>query len=542
MLYRYRIRSLIHLGVAMLAVIVVTLAAASVFGMLKFRKLTRDIRQRATELPLAAELSNEVSQLRATLWQCHSQSPHSGQLVPQFAEQFLPRQLFRENLRGVAIALDQYHVQLTSPAEGDARLVDTTGEQGLVRKMQESLRRIGQLVGKADWDLGQRQLQGALEDELEDLQLAANSIPALLKERMDLFASQARTEYHLLIWLATATGCVGLGLLVGTAWMFNGNILRPLRQLIGGARRVAAGEHSFRIELRGSPEMREVARAFNHMTATFEQINEDLAEKVKQRTREVIRSEQLASVGLLAAGVAHEINNPLASIAWSAEALDARLDELLPAVDSAAAPDEVAKREGVRKYLRRIQDEAFRCKKITCGLLDFSRLGDSRKVSADLREIVVSVIDMVRPLGRYAERTIELVAPRAVRCEVHPQEFRQVVLNLLTNGLDSLGEGGTVRLKLSELAGEAVLEVVDEGCGMTPEVMQNLFEPFFTRRRDGQGTGLGLSITWRIVDEHGGQIHVHSDGPGRGSRFEVCLPLKQHVRESSEKPRLRAAA
>jgi signal transduction histidine kinase len=108
---------------------------------------------------------------------------------------------------------------------------------------------------------------------------------------------------------------------------------------------------------------------------------------------------------------------------------------------------------------------------------------------------------------------------------VNPQEIKQVVLNLITNGLDSLDPGGTLTIELRAADGQAEILFTDNGCGMTEEVLEHLFEPFFTRRRGGQGTGLGLSIVHRIISDHGGQIDAASRGPGQGSQFRVALPL-----------------
>jgi len=111
-----------------------------------------------------------------------------------------------------------------------------------------------------------------------------------------------------------------------------------------------------------------------------------------------------------------------------------------------------------------------------------------------------------------------------------------VALNLITNALSSVDEGGTVEINLTAENGQAVLRVTDDGCGMTQEIKQHLFEPFFTRRRDGQGTGLGLSITYQIIQEHGGDIEPSSEGPGKGSTFVVRLPLlKPNERKHEEK-------
>ena len=111
----------------------------------------------------------------------------------------------------------------------------------------------------------------------------------------------------------------------------------------------------------------------------------------------------------------------------------------------------------------------------------------------------------------------------------------QVVLNLITNGLDASSPGGTLKIGLKTVGNEAELVFEDNGCGMNAEVLKHLFEPFFTRKRDGQGTGLGLSITYRIVADHGGHIDVHSDGPGKGSRFRVTLPLRASSSDAPHK-------
>jgi signal transduction histidine kinase len=232
----------------------------------------------------------------------------------------------------------------------------------------------------------------------------------------------------------------------------------------------------------------------------------------------------MASLGLLAAGVAHEINNPLTSVAGCAEALEMRLHDIIQQDDD--LPDEQHNPEilVLRKYLRRIQDEAFRCKEITDRLLDFSRLGDSQRQATNLCELVEGVIAMVGHLGRYRQKQIRFECDQSVVANVNPQEIKQVVLNLITNALDSLEPGGEVYVVLRSTPTAAELEVCDDGCGMTDEVMQHLFEPFYTRRRDGQGTGLGLSIAYGIIQDHGGEIVPSSEGPGCGSRFLVTLP------------------
>ncbi len=134
---------------------------------------------------------------------------------------------------------------------------------------------------------------------------------------------------------------------------------------------------------------------------------------------------------------------------------------------------------------------------------------------------------MVRHLGKYQNRNLEFAEGEPVIAPVNAQEIKQVVLNLVTNALDSLDAGGTLTIQLTRKPDFAEMIFTDNGCGMNQEVLKHLFEPFFTRRRNGQGTGLGLSIVYRIVSEHGGQIEATSAGPGRGSQFLVTFPLTE---------------
>jgi signal transduction histidine kinase len=289
---------------------------------------------------------------------------------------------------------------------------------------------------------------------------------------------------------------------------------------------VAAGNFSHRIKLDSNDEMAELAASLNDMTSRFQAIRDDLDHQVQMRTKQVVRSEQLASVGFLAAGVSHEINNPLASIAMCAESLESRLAEI--------APGDSEQSELVRRYLRMIQTEAFRCKEITAKLLDFSRLGDVQHQPTDLCELIQGVIDMVRHLGKYSQKQIRFSPGRPVVAQVNGQEIKQVVLNMITNGLDAVDPGGMLTIDLSAAGQFADLTFADNGCGMTQEVLDHLFEPFFTRKRGGQGTGLGLSIVYRIVTEHGGQIEATSAGPNQGSQLRITLPLAESNADSQK--------
>jgi two-component system, NtrC family, sensor kinase len=256
----------------------------------------------------------------------------------------------------------------------------------------------------------------------------------------------------------------------------------------------------------------------------------DLARQVNERSRQLVRSERLASVGFLAAGVAHEINNPLASIAFCSEALEARLAELLRQVPTTGRTGD--EREVFAKYLKMIQEEAFRCKSITERLLAFSRTGERKREMTDLGQLVQSVLDITQHLQNFRGKQIafEKIPERGsngrIQAPVNAEEIKSVVLNLVVNALDSMEDGGKLTIQLLQKDGMAEMRFADTGCGMTQEVLENIFEPFFTRSRTGKGTGLGLTISHRIINQHGGEIEAASPGPSQGSTFTVRLPLQ----------------
>jgi len=313
---------------------------------------------------------------------------------------------------------------------------------------------------------------------------------------------------------------VGL-LAYGYAWIF-----LPIRRLHEAARRVAQGDFGYRVVLRSRDEMAELAEAFNLMTARFQDVAENLDRQVQERSSQLIRSERLAGVGFLAAGVAHEINNPLSAIAMAAESLEARIDEVVSRL-----PGDEAR--VVTQYVQLIVREAFRCKQITERLLDFSRGRDSERVPTDLVQLTTEVLAMARLLSKYKQKQIEFAPCAPCIVEISPAEIKQVVLNLVANGLDAMQPGGTLRLRVIDQLDHAVLQVQDEGCGLSPEVIDNMFEPFYTSKQAGQGTGLGLSISHQIVSQHGGTISAFSAGPGQGATFEVRLPKRAAVRPAA---------
>src|SRR5207245_1986675 len=226
--------------------------------------------------------------------------------------------------------------------------------------------------------------------------------------------------YHLRMWIVLTTSGVGSVVMVSLLRFFYGWIFNPIRDLEQGVHRVARGDFEHRIELHSGDEMEELAAAFNDMTNRLDEMYRDLAHQVNERSRQLVRSERLASVGFLAAGVAHEINNPLASIAFCSEALESRLADVLT-----KAPKDS---EIITKYLRMIQQEAFRCKAITQRLLEFSRGGERRRESTDLAELIQSVLDMVQHLQNGKGKQIVFEPTDGLSAWANTQEIKSVVL------------------------------------------------------------------------------------------------------------------
>ncbi len=513
-----RVKFLVSLGLLLLCVAI--LAGSGLVSTHRYRTIVKGLSWRSEELPLASKLSSHVANLRITLGELRGRraNPFPGidtQRDP-LGTFSIPVQFYTD-LKEVEATLAQYRRKLEEHLGAGSGIADNRQEWETVSKIDAALEQVHMAQGAGDWTLDDGQIN-LLDKKLAELQHLTNELPTYLYDRFTGFAEAERNQYRTMIvgtWIAAALAATIFALFVNLfyRWIFS-----PLRILIEGSRCVAAGEFDYRIHLRSKDEMAELAEAMNDMTQRFQDIRDDLDRQVRERTRQVVRSERLAGVGFLAAGVAHEINNPLASVAMCAESLESRLlEETL----DGGEPDPL-----MQKYLQMIQNEAFRCKEITEKLLDFSRVGPTKRQTTVLSDVVAGVIEMVGHIGKYQQKAIDFSSAEGILVSVNSQEIKQVVLNLLTNALDCVGDdGGVVRVDLVRRDGYAELTFTDNGCGMAEDVLEHVFEPFFTRRTVGQGTGLGLSITHRIISDHGGEIEAHSDGPSLGATFQVRLPL-----------------
>ena len=245
-------------------------------------------------------------------------------------------------------------------------------------------------------------------------------------------------------------------------------------------------------------------------------VGEDVTVRV-EAIHAVGRAEKLAAVGRLAAGVVHEINNPLATIAACAEALEQRIDEG-DFADSRSADD-------LTEYLGLIKSEAFRCKTITTGLLDFSRVRTGERTSTDIGEVVRSAANLISHQKRGGDVSISVeVDPHLAQVNSDGGQIQQAVIVLATNAIDAMPDGGQLTFRVFEQRSRLVIEVEDTGTGIPPENMSKIYEPFFTTKEVGKGTGLGLAVCYGIISEHGGRLSVRSN-VGKGTTFSIVLPV-----------------
>lgn len=292
--------------------------------------------------------------------------------------------------------------------------------------------------------------------------------------------------------------------------------------------RALAGE---RVEISfTSPVLKGKIRYFDVTATPIEDIQGDmnrallfLRDVTEKRLQELqlMQAEKLSSIGVLAAGVAHEINNPLSSVAGYAEALLRRFnDELSLAEDP--------RLDVFPKYLQVIIRESYRCKGIIDSLLSFSRKSDGSVCNVNFNDILLEVLELVRHKSRYEKIDIQTNLQSDLPDVIgDPAGLRQVCMNLLMNAHQAINGAGVVEITTSMAEQSTVLfQICDTGCGISKDAIDQIWDPFFTTKDVGQGLGLGLAVTYNIIKRHGGSISVESQR-GKGSKFSVRMPACQ---------------
>jgi len=508
-------------GLWLVLLMLAGLSAGSISGLYAYRKMVRELEFGIEGAPHSSELMAAVGLLIKPLSMDFPEEA-SAEDQQRFAER--QRDELQETLaitraRIAAFRRKLQEMPLSAGQSAQRELVrqslfaEIEKQLGYLEEATPALANVGQRTQQIEY---LTQITAGLMELVEQLPDPSNDLLVNL--------DQARSNYRWYLGLVGATVVATIAMLLNLVRCAQRWVIHPVRELHQGTRRVAAGDFDYRIHMSTDDEIAELAADFNQMTERFQAITADLDRQVKERVQQLIRSERLAGLGFLSAGVAHEINNPLSAIAMAAESLEYRVSEWLPSDDGAAE---------VRDYLQMIQSEAHRCRQITEKLLDFARGQDGERNLYDVTAIVREVVAMTQHLGRFRDRTIEVDRTSPCYAWVNGPEIKQVVLNLVANALESTGEDGRLQISIVDRPDQVVLSFRDNGCGMGRDVIEHLFEPFYTTKEVGKGTGLGLSISQRIVRDHGGALDAESDGPGKGSTFHLRLPAKA--------PTLRAA-
>lgn len=280
----------------------------------------------------------------------------------------------------------------------------------------------------------------------------------------------------------------------------------PIHRLTNGVKAIAGGKLETSIATHGSDEMALLGTAFNEMAANL-LANQTELQSIQER---MLRTERLAAVGQVAAGVSHEIDNPVGIILGYAQLL---LDDC-PAGDPRADD------------LRAIIAECHRCKRITGGLLGLVRTGDPRREPVDLLRLIIETVESLRPQKLFRQIEIHLPVPEEVsEVWADSDRIRQVLMNLFLNAAQAMKGEGEIWVELVDSRAHVVVEVHDNGPGFVDANLERVFEPFFTTKGGGEGTGLGLPICRKLVEEHGGEITA-TVSPRGGALLSVSLPLR----------------
>jgi len=304
-------------------------------------------------------------------------------------------------------------------------------------------------------------------------------------------------------------------------------MIRPLQRMATATREIAKGTLSHKVEVNSRDEIGALAESFNQMTEHLREANEKLVEwgktlekKVEERTQELreiqahlIQSEKLASIGKLAAGIAHEINNPLGGIL----------------IYSHLILEDTPKGSPHSENLKKIVRETTRCKDIVKGLLNFARPKEPEMAPTDIHDLLDKCLALTEGQALFQNIRIEKsYVPMCPRIIADGGQLQQVFMNIILNAAEAMDGKGTLTLRtsLDPNREEVLVEIADTGHGIKEEDKRRLFEPFFTTKEVGKGTGLGLAISYGIVKKHEGTIDVRSE-VGQGAAFTVKLPIKR---------------
>ena len=324
-------------------------------------------------------------------------------------------------------------------------------------------------------------------------------------------------------------------LIVVVTYFLTRSLVRPLEDMVAVSKEIAGGRLDQRVkEVGDQSELGVLSSSFNAMLDRIREMNQQieqwakvLEQRVAERTEQLVktqtamgRQQRLASLGQLAAGIAHEINNPLGGILTFASLVE----------------EELADDSPVREDVEEIVRQADRCRRIVQELLEFSRERETRMAPHRLNGIVSRTLAMLEKQASFHDiNIIRNLDPRDPVAVVDESQLQQVFMNIFLNAADAMGERGnlTVTTGQNKDNKEVFVRITDSGCGIPEHMREAIFDPFFTTKDPGKGTGLGLAVAVRIVQTHGGRLEVDSE-VGQGSTFTVVLPMSSQRSDEVE--------
>jgi len=331
----------------------------------------------------------------------------------------------------------------------------------------------------------------------------------------------------------TGMAAVLVVILLVILFFITSSIIHPLQGMVLATKKIAQGNLSHKVVINVKDEIGQLAESFNQMTANLKEANEKLLtwgktleKRVDERTKELketqdflVQSEKLASLGKMAAGIAHEVNNPLTSILLNTHLMLEKLNE----------------HDAFFESLSMIADETSRCTNIVKGLLEFSRQEPPQKSFANVNDVITRTVNLLANQVSY--QNIEIIKhldPNLPLIEFDINKIKQVFWNFMLNASEAMPQGGTLTITSRFSPKKKYIEILfqDTGVGIPKKDIGKLFDPFFTTKRSG--TGLGLAVTYGILKQHNGHIEVDSE-PEKGSTFKISLPIEQSTEITSER-------
>ncbi|WP_456408495.1 sensor histidine kinase [Caldithrix abyssi] len=303
------------------------------------------------------------------------------------------------------------------------------------------------------------------------------------------------------------------------------SISRPIRMLAEAAKRISHGHLNEKFPIKGKDEIRELAAEFETMRQKLLESYQNLEKKIEERTRalkeaqfQISHQEKMASIGLLAAGIAHEIGNPLTSISSMTQIIKRKVND-----------------ENVKQYLNTILENIERISRIVRELVDFARPSSLEATWVNVNDVVRNAYGIVKYDRRAKTVDFQLnLQENLPNLFLAPDQLLQVILNMLLNAMDALKEGkGKIEITTRLEDDHVIISIADTGVGIPQEHLNKIFEPFFTTKDVGHGTGLGLSVSYGIIKNFNGSIQVKSE-VGKGSIFIIKLPVKSNMEQMNE--------